>query len=365
MIKLLTYLSKNFLTTWLAVVVGFLVLIGLLDSLANGGDLLSDDGSFFDTFTYIFYRAPVIFDRIFVFTLIVAALLVFVRLIRNHELVALLGFGLSVPKQILLLTPIMLLCSIASVIFVNYAMPPAVQALQAWGVGEYKSKAISPDNPLWMKDGDNIILAQGRPGMNDLKDISIFRLNSEGTPIEEIHAEQATYDGSGGWVLKSNIRTLAIENADGERRAAEPVERYRWETAKTPGNIARLASEPRDLSLRDMSSFSQPGNSGSRPQFAYGFWYWHRLSRPLVAVLLLWVTVPIMQRTGRQDSGDKALLIGLAFGFLFLIIDGMMATYATTGSMSISRAIIIPIVGLVLLGSYMVLRTETLTLKRG
>lgn len=363
MIKFLTYLSRSFLTTWIAVVLGFLVLIGLLDSLANGDKLMSGDNAFRDTFVYIFYRSPIIFDRIFVFTLIVATLLVFVKLIRNHELVALLGFGLSVPKQIMLLTPVTLLCSLASITIINFTMPPAVQALQAWGVGEYKNKTISPDNPLWMKDNDKIVLAQGRPGMNDLTDIVLFQQDSDGHPLTEIHADQATYDGN-GWVLKTNVKILDVANANGERRAAQPADNYRWETKKTPTNIARLAAEPRDLSLRDMNGFSQPGNSGSKPQFAYGFWFWHRLTRPLIAVLLLWVTVPIMQRTGRQDSGEKVLLIGLGFGFLFLIIDGMMATYAATGAMSIVRAILIPIILLLLLGSYLVLRTETLTLKR-
>jgi len=80
--RFLAYLSKSFVITWLTVVFGFV-----------------------DTFRYMSYRAPVIFDRIFVFTIHVAVLLTFVKLIRNHELVALLGFGVSTLKQMALLTP--------------------------------------------------------------------------------------------------------------------------------------------------------------------------------------------------------------------------------------------------------------------
>jgi len=67
MFKFLAYLSKTFLKTWLMTVFGFLVLIGLLDSLANGGDIMSGDGGFTDTFRYMMLRAPVIFDRALVF----------------------------------------------------------------------------------------------------------------------------------------------------------------------------------------------------------------------------------------------------------------------------------------------------------
>jgi len=40
MFKLAAYISKKFLITWLTLVFGFLTLIGLLDSLANGSDIV-------------------------------------------------------------------------------------------------------------------------------------------------------------------------------------------------------------------------------------------------------------------------------------------------------------------------------------
>jgi len=364
MFKFLSYLSKNYLTIWLSTVFGFLLLIGLLDSLANGGDILSGDGKFTDTFRYMFYRAPVIFDRIFVFTLVVAALLVFVRLIRNHELVALLGFGISVTKQILLLTPIVLACSFGSILFINYAMPPAVRALQAWGIGEYKIKNITDQNPLWMEDNSSIIRAAGRPGMNELSNMEIFERDENGTVTNGIFVELAVYDGR-GWVLK-NVETIEIEGADGEARKAKVDNSgRRWETIHTPATIARLAAEPRDISLRDMRNFSERGNSGAKPRFAYNFWYWHRWTRPLAALILLLCAAPIMQKTGRQDTGDIALLAGLALGFIFLIIDGAMATFATTGGMVVSWAIAFPLALFALFGAFLVIRTESLGLRRG
>jgi len=249
--------------------------------------------------------------------------------------------------------------------FINITMPPSVRALQAWGIGEYKVKSISADNPLWIEDGLDIVVARGRPGMNELSELEIWKRNEAGELTETVWANWAVYDGNGGWVLKEEVATLPIEGADGERRKASTGQAgMRWETIHTPDTIARLAAEPRDLSLGDLKSFSEKGNSGSKPRFAYGFWYWHRITRPLAALLLLLCAVPIMQRTGREDNGDKALLVGLGLGFIFLIVDGAMATFATSGNITIMFAISIPLVLLLILGSYLVLRTESLTPKR-
>lgn len=359
MLKFFTYLSKMFLITWLMTVFGFLVLIGLLDSLANGGDILSGDGGFSNTFRYMMLRAPVIFDRIFVFTIVFAILLTFVKLIRQHELVALLGFGISVPKQIMLLTPVVLAAGFTSITFIDYAIAPAVRSLQAWGIGEYKVKNITPNNPLWLEDNRRIIRAEKRINYEELGNLEIYQRSETGQVEDVLWAEKAVYKAP-NWELVG-VQSLPIKGAEGDprmplRSAAPEI----WETAQTPMTIARLAAEPRDLSLSEMRQFKKPGNSGSKPRFAYSFWHAHRMTRPLAAWILLLCAVPMMQRTGRQDTGDKALIIGISMGFIFLIIDGAMATFATSGGIGVTSAIAGPLIVFTLLGSYLCLKAESL-----
>ena len=358
MLKFLSYLSKMFLSTWLTTVFGFLVLIGLLDSLANASDIM-DGGGFMDTFKYMGLRAPVIFDRIFIFTIVVAILLTFVKLIRQHELVALLGFGISVPKQLLLMTPVVLATAFSSITIIDYTIAPAVRALQAWGIGEYKIKNITAENPLWLEDNGRIIKASRRIDYNTLGDLELYARSETGAVEEGLWAERATYEGD-NWTLEG-IQILAIKGADGEPRLSKNELNPRlWETRQNPKSIARLAADPRDLSMSEMRNFSKRGNSGSKPRFAYTFWHWHRITRPLAAFVLLLVSVPLMQKTARQDTGDKALIIGLGMGFLFLIIDGAMATFAASGGMSVPIAIATPIVLYAIIGSWLCLEAESL-----
>jgi len=77
---------------------------------------------------------------------------------------------------------------------------------------------------------------------------------------------------------------LPVKGADGEPRAASvEINPRLWETQQNPKSIARLAAEPRDLSMSEMRNFSKRGNSGSKPRFAYTFWHAHRITRPLAA----------------------------------------------------------------------------------
>ncbi|MEL6688169.1 MAG: LptF/LptG family permease, partial [Pseudomonadota bacterium] len=174
--------------------------------------------------------------------------------------------------------------------------------------------------------------------------------------MASVWAEKGTYTGD-GWALEG-VRRLDVAGADGEPREAQVVtQAATWTTSQTPTSIARLAAEPRDLSLAEMRSFMQPGNSGANPSFAYSFWHAHRLTRPLAAIILLITCAALMQRTGREDTGDRTLILGITLGFIFLIIDGAMATFAASGGISVGPAIAMPLLAFGLLSAFLLART--------
>lgn len=354
MSRLALYLIKTFLFSWLTVTFGFLALVGLFDALANGGEVISGDRGFIATFEYMLYRAPVIFDRVLLFTVMVATLLTYVKLIRQHELVSLLGFGLSVPRQIAMLAPAVIGITVLSITFINTAMPPAVRSLQAWGIGEYKRTSISEDKPLWLQDGDRIVKAAGRPNMRTLTNLQFFDQEENGDISIISWVDRADYSPE-GWVLQGVSRL-----ATGDRFTPAPLSL--WTTEQNPESIAKLAADPRDLSLKDMRIFRVEGNSGSKPSFAYEFWHLHRLTRPLAAFILLLCAVPIMQRTGREDTGDTALIVGIISGFVYLIIDGGLSTFAVSGSLPVGWAVGFPIALFALIGGFLCLKSESLRL---
>jgi len=351
MLRLVIYVSKIFLARWLLTIFGMVVLVGLLDSLATASAIAaSEEGG---ALRYMILRAPVIFDLVFLFSIMLALLLTFVSLIRRNELVAVQGLGLSVFAQVRMLAPIVLTVSIASVLLIDRTLPPSVQSLNAWGIGEYKTGTVSEDQPLWLNDNGLFVRMKGRIGLDILTDLTFFHRDQAGYLQRVTWARSASYTGN-GWALGST-ETLIVDNAENPPPAISE-----WATSQTPLLIDKLAAEPRDLALTDLSAFAAFRGSGSRPSASYKVWHIKRLSLPFAALAMLLLAAPIMQRLGRRDTGTAELIIGVGISFLYMIIDGIIVTMGSNGALAPSIAALGASVVLAGIGLYLWLRQEIL-----
>lgn len=352
MLRLIFYLSKIFIARWLVTIFGMVVLVGLLDSLANASAIAasSDQGS---AFRYMALRAPILYDLVFLFSIMLALLLTYVSLIRRNELVAFQAQGLSVLAQIRALSPIVLIVSTASLFLIDRALPPSVQALNAWGIGEYEEGTVSEENPLWVNDNGMFIRMKGRIGLNTLTDLTFFQRDSTGYIERVTWTQRAVYNGQ-GWTL-GPTDTLVVDNAQGP-----PPLLTVWKTSQTPLLIDKLAAEPRDLALSDLSAFASFRGSGSRPSVAYKVWHMKRLSLPFAALAMLLLAVPIMQRLGRRDTGTAELIMGVGISFLYMIVDGIIVTMGTNGALFPFLAATGASITLAAIGLYLWLRQEIL-----
>lgn len=349
--RLIWYLSKLFISIWLVAAFGLVVLTGLLDSLANASEISASDKG--GALYYMWLRAPVIFDQVFPFTLMLALLLTFVSLIRRNELVALQGVGLSVFAQVRALAPVVLVVSGLAMVLINARVPPSVQALNDWGIGEYQGGNVSGDDPLWLNDKGTFVRMKGRDGLTALTDLTFFQRNDKAQIIAVTWAKRAAFTGD-GWAL-SGLSSVAVEGVD-----PAPAAFDFWVTDQTPLVIDKLAADPRNLSIRDLRAFASFRGSGSRPSVAYRVWLLKRLTLPITALALLLVAAPVMQRLGRRDTGTFALIIGIGMTFLFMIFDGIMVTMGTAGALPAWPAALGITVFFAGLGLYLWLNQEVL-----
>lgn len=352
MLRLIVYISRLFLTRLAVSSLGMVVLAGLLDSLANASEISASDIDW-GAIRYVTLRAPVIFDQIFLFSLMLALLLTFVSLIRRNELVALQGMGLSVFAQIRALAPVILIACAAAGFYIDRTLPGSVQALNDWGIGAYAGGNVSTDEPLWINDNDLFVRISGREGLSKLRDVTFFQRDDNGDVLGVTWAEEANYN-SEIWTL-DGISSLSVEGVE-----KPPQALVVWDTSQTPLMIDKLAAEPRDLSVDDMQSFASIRGSGSRPSAAYKVWYFKRLILPASGLAMLLFAAPLMQRVGRRETGTGALIIGVGIGFLFIMVDGIVATTGSNGALTPLIAALAPSLVLAGAGIYMWLQSEIL-----
>lgn len=346
------YLSGLMASRWVAAVFASISLVALLDTLANAPEVAkaAERAGMGGPTAYLVQRIPIIFDRMLLIAILLAIILTYASLVRRREIVALGAAGLSAAKQALLLAPVTFALALGSVLIVDTVMPPAVRALQSWGAPGYAETRLSAEEPLWLADDGRVVRITGRTGPETFTGLSFYDLGEDGAVTGVTSADAATYDRREGWQLEGAEAFSAIPG-----RAAP---RAQWTSRQTPRTLDKIISSPRDLSLWDMQRLRGLRGSGSNPAFAYDAWRFHRLTRPLAAVVLLFACVPLMQRLGRQDSGELAMVLCLVAGFSYLILDGVMLSFAESGVARPGWAVMLPIGLFALLAVYLNLLKE-------
>lgn len=350
MSKLSLYLSRLFLMRLAAVAFGVITLVSLLDSLGNS-DLLPEDAGLSDRLRFVLLRLPIIFDSTFAIIVFLAVLVTYLSFIRRNEIVALLGMGMSIFDQLRALAPCLFLVGAVSALVISLTSPPAARSLTEWLGPQALMPQVGDQQELWVSEPEALVRI-GDISEKRLGDLTFFRRSESGQVTTVSHADRARYTGD-TWVL-GNTELIHAERPD-----AMPPET--WITRQTPESLFKLQTYPRFLSIADLLQLYDLRGSGSRPSSAYLVWLIDRLTMPLLAVGLLLLAMPIMQRAGRRDTGEIAAVIALGLGFAYLIGDGIFTTLAESGVFNGWVGALGPLVTLYFVGLWLALRTEVAT----
>jgi len=342
MSQLYRYLAVMFLQRFILTTFGLVTLLGVLDALSNA-DLLPEGAGLVDQFRYMGLRMPILFDRIMIFALLMALLLTYVSLIWRNELVAIVGAGVSVFGQVRALIPAVMIATITSVVLIDQLNPIATRALEDWLGPEAVHDTGPAPQKLWLADGQ-LLIEIGELNGSTLRNVTLFERGEKGK-IEAISQVGSATAIAEGWALHQ-VSQIRYDGKD-----IDPPEI--WRTKQTAHTLRLLLSEPRNLALFDLYRLSQMTGSGSLPSAAYLVWFLNRLSLPFVAIGFLMMTVPIMQRFGRRDSGEFTMAIGIGAGFVFMVVDGVFKTLSENGSLNAVIAVVVPVGILMLIGLWL------------
>jgi lipopolysaccharide export system permease protein len=338
--RMTAYLSSIFVRRWLLVTLSAVTLVALLDGLANAPEIAATEGG--SQLGYLIARAPVIFDRLLLITVLLTLILTYLYLIGQRELVAICGAGLSAAQQVLVLLVPLAAVMAASTFLIDLTVPRGVAQLQSWSAPGYDTDLISDDKPLWLAENDLLVRISSRAGPDAIGPTEFFEFGRDAAIRTVTYADGATFEPGRGWQLEGPQHVQVNKTASS---AGLEV----WRSPQTPASLDRLIAQPRDLSLKGMWSLARKNDSGVRPSFSYETWFWHRLTRPLAAAGLLFLTVSMMQRFGRSDGGYGAMLAVLAVGFGYMIAEGVLLSLAEAGTVPVLLTLAL-LIGLLLLG---------------
>lgn len=354
--QLAFYAARLFLTRSLAVLIALVLVLMTLDLLGESGKILKVPGNGeADLWRYVSLRIPVLISRFLPFSVLLGALIAFVGLNQNSEVVAMKAAGLSAHQILAPMIVASLGVAVALFAFNELVVVKSARTVSAWSDADYEP--LPPDSGIlsnvWIRDGDNLVRARlvgGRGPTTRLRGVTMFE-RQDGEITRVVDAERAD-QVQGAWKLQ-NVRTydstMNIIMRQDELTALRNVEPARFTLAKVDPNERDFVSLGR--AIDDLEA-------GGRPTEEARTGWWHKISGPLSTLLM-----PLLAATaafGLARSGQVLLraCIGMALGFAYFVADNFSVALGNYGAYPPVLAAWAPFFLFLLIGEFVLIRQE-------
>jgi lipopolysaccharide export system permease protein len=313
----------------------FVVLLGIsafvltLDIVTYSKEIL-DLGGFNAVARYALYRAPGILSTFLPICVLLALLLTLTELSYRNETQALWAAGVSPFRIMAMLAPLGLVIGFAYFALNDRAIPRTAPQLREWGIGDYGEKQLKlgEKDPIWMRAGADILrAASSNREATELEDVTIFRRDANGLLREQIMASTARLD-QGRWKLH-NVIVYYRDNLPASR-----LNDLIYSGEMRPAVAGARSGDPEEMTLADLGYFVENAGFGIRPTWVYQTSWHKRLSLPLTALVMIVLCIPFAVRFRRGGGIGYLFAMGVGFGFVFFIADGIATTMGEMGFVS-------------------------------
>lgn len=312
-----------FRTVAIATLVALLVLLLLETFLSLLVELEGVDKAsygFAAALRYLALIQPQRLYEMFPMALLVGGLLGMGALAGGSELIVMRAAGLSLTRLTRSTLQTGLLLSLVVLAIGEFVAPPLEKlANEQRAMAKGEDMAIRGGRGFWARDGDYFIHVRGvLPGIR-LADIHIFKIDSQ-SRIESITAAQGARYRKGRWLLEGVDRSIP----DGDAVKAERLSDLEVVSGISPKILGVLASNPDDLSVRDLWVYVDYLERNGLDAQSYRLALWRKVLAPLTYLAMLVIAMPFAFGPQRSASTGQRLLVGLLLGLAFFLMNYLL-----------------------------------------
>ncbi len=361
------YIMREFLTMFCVVLTGFVMLMIVFTFFDLIGDILRNHPAMATVGAYLVNLTPSMLYQIAPLAVLIAALVSFSVLNRNSEIVAMKATGISLYRLVIPIVSIAMALAIALFLFGEYYLPQAnrrQEALRNVIKGRPPQTYLHPEQK-WIFGSPTkgelprIFYYQFfDPDRKEFANLSVFEFDPSNFALtRRIFAARAAWDdGSNSWRFENGwVRDIQGANVTQYREFLktlfpeihEPPDYFQKEDLQSQEmNFGQLDHYIRDL--------RQSGFDTMRLRIAL----WHKLSYPLIAVVMVLLAIPFALSMGRRGSiAGIAVAIGVALAFW--VVDGLFGAMGNVNYLPAALAAWSSDILFGLVGGYLLLRTPT------
>ncbi len=362
------YILREFVTMFALVLAGFALLMIVFTFFDLVGDILRNHIALFVVGEYLLNLTPSMLYNIAPLAVLIAALVTFGVMNRNSEIVAIKATGISLYRLIVPVLTMAVVLAVALFLFDQYYLPQAnrkQEALRNQIKGRPTQTYLHPEQK-WIMGPKPL---PGEPGRiyyyeffdrdrNEFANLSVFEFDPATFELtRRIFAKRAVWSADAGeWDFESGwVRDVQGANVTDYRiflKTAFPELRatpdYFWKEA-VPSD--EMNFDQLDHYIHDLQ---QSGFDTKRLSVAL----WHKLSYPLIAVVMAMLAIPFALSMGRRGSiTGVAVAIGVALAYM--VIDNLFGAMGYVNYLPASMAAWSADVLFGLVGGYLLLKTPT------
>lgn len=354
--QLALYTVRLYLTRSLAVLVGLVLVLMMLDLLGESGQILAVPGNGeAELWQYVSLRIPLLVSRFLPFSVLLGTLIVFVSLNQHSEVVAMKAAGISAHQM---LAPLIIASfGIAAIAFAfnETVVVRSARAVNAWNENDYRP--IPPERGIlsnvWVVRGNDLVRARhvgGRGPNFHAEGLTIYQ-RQNGALQRVIDAERADPEGD-MWRLRG------VRIYDSTMNLVTRTPEMVGLKGLTPEQLTLARVDPDETGFFELRDKIAAMEAAGKPTEQARAGLWHKISGPLSIVLM--PLLAAVAAFGLARSGHVLLraAVGMALGFAYFVADNFSLAMGNVGAYPPLLAAWAPFFLFLLVGETVLIRSE-------
>jgi LPS export ABC transporter permease LptG/LPS export ABC transporter permease LptF len=362
------YILREFVAMFTLVLAGFVLLMIVFTFFDLVGDILRNHPALSIVGEYLLNLTPSMIYLIAPLAVLIAALVTFGVMNRNSEIIAIKATGISLYRLIIPIVAVSMALAVALFLFDQYYLPQAnrtQEALRNVIKGRPTQTYLNP-RQKWMMGQKPLPGEPGRiyyyeffdPDRIEFANLSVFEFDPTTFQLtRRIFAKRVMWNADAReWIFESGwARDVEGANVTDYRiflKTTFP------EVRATPDYFKKEAVPSDEMNFGQLDRYirdlQQSGFDTKRLSVAL----WHKLSYPLITVVMAVLAIPFALSMGRRGSiTGVAVAIGVALAYM--VIDNLFGAMGNVNYLPASMAAWSADVLFGLAGGYLLLRTPT------
>jgi LPS export ABC transporter permease LptG/LPS export ABC transporter permease LptF len=361
------YVVREFISMFLMVLCGFVLLMLVFTFFELVGDIIRNHIALTTVGLYLINLTPSMLYTIAPLAVLIAVLVTFGVLNRNSEIIAMKATGISLYRLIVPVLAIAATLAVSLFLFDEFYLPQAnrrQEALRSTIKGRPPQTFLHPEQK-WIFGQPHA----GEPGRifyyqffdrdrEEFANLSVFEFDPSTFAISRrIFGARVFWDGDNQqWRFQNGwVRDFQGANQKDFRRFDNTTF---VEIHEEPGYFSKESLQSQEMNFgqldRYIKDLRQSGFDTMRLRVAL----WHKLSYPLIAIVMAMLAIPFALSMGRRGSiTGIAVAIGVALAYW--VVDGLFGAMGNVNYLPASMAAWSSDILFGLAGGYLLLRTPT------